>query len=388
MITAKHLSRFDAIDTPFYYYDLGVFRSTLDRVKELSNRFDYHIHYAVKANSNDRILQIVKEYGFGADCVSGNEVTKSVELGFAQESIVFAGVGKTDREIITALNADIFGFNCESFQELEVIEQLAGNLGKTANVSLRINPNVDAKTHKNITTGLEENKFGINLWELDDVLHFLEQASNIKLIGLHFHIGSQVTDLSRYEELAIKANELNKLMEDKNLRLAHINLGGGLGINYSDPLNNMIPDFEAYFNIFKKNLSLRPDQTVHFELGRALVGQCGVLVTKVLYEKTGKKRHFLILDAGMTELMRPALYQATHYMENLSANSQPIETYDVVGPICETTDAFARDLSLPKSKRGDMMAIYSTGAYGEVLKNQYNLRGEVAVVYSDDLNLG
>jgi len=386
MLTENQLPSFSKIETPFYYYDLQLLKTTIGELKKESDQYGYDVHYAIKANCNDRILELIKNSGLGADCVSGNEVLKAVEIGFAPEDIVFAGVGKSDKEINIALAEKIFGFNCESQQELDVINGLAAKKQMQANVSLRINPNVDAGTHKNITTGLEENKFGINLWELDEVIDKVRSADNLNLIGLHFHIGSQITDLDRYLHLCQKVNEINQGFIDKGFQLEHINMGGGLGIDYEDPLTNTIPDFKTYFQIFNKNLALLPNQKVHFELGRAIVGQCGLLISRVLYEKVGRKRHFLILDAGMTELMRPALYQAHHHIENLSAIGEDISTYDVVGPICETTDAFARALALPKSKRGDMMAIYSAGAYGEVLKNKYNLRDEIKAIYSDDLS--
>ena len=373
------------IETPFYFYDLDLLRETLAEVRSISAENNFSVHYAFKANSNDRILGIIRDFHLGADCVSGNEVLKAVEMGFNPNEIVFAGVGKSDREIETALKVNIFGFNCESAQELEVINHLASNNGVVANVSLRINPNVDAKTHRNITTGLEENKFGIDTRDLSGVLSKIQTLDCLSLIGLHFHIGSQVTDLSRYRELCSKVNEINKLFIDKGLKLEHVNVGGGLGINYDNPTSLLVPDFKSYFDIFKHNLELQSEQKVHFELGRAIVGQCSLLVTKVLYEKIGRNRRFLILDAGMTELMRPALYQAYHHIENISSEVRELYKYDVVGPICETTDVFARGIMLPKSSRGDYLVIYSTGAYGEVLKNRYNLRDEVGAVYSDDL---
>ncbi len=385
MIRNKQFSKLTQIETPFYCYDLSLLRETLNEVKTLSVKYEFLVHYAIKANYKDRILGIIRDANLGADCVSGNEVLKSIEIGFKPSEIVFAGVGKSDKEIDIALNANISGFNCESLQELLIINELAGKCKKKANVSLRINPNVDAKTHKNITTGLEENKFGINVWELSDVLEKLDSLHNLSLIGLHFHIGSQVTDLTRYKELCTKVNEINRLFIDKGLTLNHINVGGGLGINYMDPPNYLIPDFKSYFEVFNKNLQLQSEQQVHFELGRAIVGQCGLLVTKVLYEKIGKARRFLILDAGMTELMRPALYQAHHHIENISSKVSEKFEYDVVGPICETTDAFARGFTLPKSSRGDHLILYSAGAYGEVLKNRYNLRDEVGAIYSDDI---
>ncbi|MDA0195456.1 MAG: diaminopimelate decarboxylase [Bacteroidetes bacterium] len=377
------LEKFGSIRTPFYFYDVALLKETLSEVARLEKAHHFDVHYAVKANVNDRILEIINEAGLGADCVSGNEVSRVIGIGFPSEKVVFAGVGKTDREIETALSHNIFGFNCESIQEVQVINSIALNNNKRANVSIRINPNVDAKTHKHITTGLEENKFGINLTDLDAVLEVIKASKGIDFKGLHFHIGSQVTDMSRFLELCSRINDVSSLLEQKGIEVEHINAGGGLGIDYHDPHKNCIPNFAEYFNVFNKNLKLKPGQKLHFELGRAIVGQCGVLVSRVLYEKAGKKKNFLILDAGMSELMRPALYQAYHLIGNLTSKSMEQNEYDVVGPICETTDSFGQNILLPKSSRGDLFAIYSAGAYGQVLSNRYNLRDVPEVIYSD-----
>ena len=379
------VDKFGSIQTPFYYYDVALLQKTLTEVVRLEKIHHFEVHYAVKANVNHRILKIINEAGLGADCVSGNEVSRVIDIGFTADKVVFAGVGKTDREIETALSHNIFGFNCESVQEVQVINSIALKNNKRANVSVRINPNVDAKTHKRITTGLEENKFGVNLTDLDAVLETIKTSKEIDFKGLHFHIGSQVTDMSRFVELCTRINDVNSLLEQKGIGVEHINAGGGLGIDYHDPLENCIPNFAEYLNIFKENLNLKPGQRLHFELGRAIVGQCGVLVSRVLYEKAGDKKNFLILDAGMSELMRPALYQAYHLIGNLTSKSCEQNEYDVVGPICETTDSFGQNILLPKSSRGDLFAIYSTGAYGQVLSNRYNLRDEPAVIYSDQI---
>jgi len=326
-------------------------------------------------------LTVIENFGLGADCVSGNEIKRAIEAGFSSNKIVFAGVGKTDNEINIALDNDIFCFNCESIPELEVINELAQQKDKTATVALRINPNVNAKTHEYITTGLEENKFGINLWELDTVLAKLKTLTHIKLIGLHFHIGSQITDLSVFKGLCIRINEIQQRFYDHQLIVEHINVGGGLGINYDNPDQTPIPDFEAYFKLFNDGLELRPNQEVHFELGRSIVAQCGSLITKVLYVKDGIHTNFAIVDAGMTELLRPALYKAFHQIENLSSTDKEEGRYDVVGPICESSDYFAKALQLPTTKRGDLIAIRSAGAYGQVMASQYNSRDLVKAVY-------
>ncbi|MBC3542213.1 diaminopimelate decarboxylase [Rufibacter sediminis] len=376
----EHLQTFSQQPTPFYVYDLPLLRQTLDLAQAEAAKYDYHVHYALKANANAPILAEVLERGFGADCVSGNEVRRALEAGFAADQIVFAGVGKADAEINFALNANIFCFNSESVQELEVIQELASAKGKVAQIALRINPNVDAYTHKHITTGLEENKFGINLWELEELVPRFAEWPNLKLIGLHFHIGSQITDLRAFENLCVRVNEIQRWFEERGLTFSHLNVGGGLGVDYHTPEANPIADFTAYFGIFHQLLEKRPGQVVHFELGRALVAPSGNLISKVLYLKHGQKTNFVILDAGMTELMRPALYQAYHKIENLTSDL-PAMTYDVVGPICESTDCFSKDVELPETKRGDLVAIRTAGAYGEVMVSEYNLRDRVKAIY-------
>lgn len=377
--------RFEGISTPFYYYDTELLDQTLDAAAKWVEKNDYHVHYALKANSNPEIIRRIASKGFGADCVSGNEIERAVECGFKPQDIAFAGVGKTDEEIRTGLRHDIFSFNCESIQELDVINEIAGAEGKQARIALRINPNVNANTHKYITTGLEENKFGINMWELDAVLEKLAACPNLVLEGIHFHIGSQVTDLDVYKGLCLRVNEIQQVFIDRHVRLNHVNVGGGLGIDYYDPDTNSIPDFDTFFGIFEKHLELRKNQSLHFELGRAFVGQCGSLVTKVLYVKNGIKANFAIVDAGMTELIRPALYQSYHLIQNLSKNGSETISYDVVGPICESSDCFGKAVDLPETERGDLLVLRSCGGYGEVMTSGYNLRDKVSAVYSEEL---
>lgn len=377
--------RFKTVGTPFYYYNLPLLQETLTACLRAADPFGFHVHYAMKANFNPQILAIIKDAGLGADCVSGNEVKKAIEIGFTPNKVVFAGVGKSDTEITEALGFNIFCFNVESVQELEVINDLAFKAGKRARVALRINPNVDAHTHHNITTGLEENKFGINQWELPNCIEVLNKSPNLLLEGIHFHVGSQITDLNVFKSLCIKVNEIRNWLEERGFSLSVLNVGGGLGIDYCNPDENPVPDFKAYFEIFNQFLERRPDQQVHFELGRALVAQCGSLISRVLYVKKGIKKNFLVLDAGMTELMRPALYQAYHQIENISAVTRVngIIKYDVVGPICESTDCFGKEVELPESLRGDLIVLRSAGAYGEVMASRYNLREPVRSVYSD-----
>lgn len=379
MLTPEHIALFRNQATPFYFYDTAVLKQTLEALTTVSKKYNYHVHYALKANANPQLLAIIRGYGLGADCVSGNEVKRAVECGFDSAHIVFAGVGKSDAEINYALDHNIFCFNCESLQELEVLNELAAAKNTKARIALRINPNVNANTHKYITTGLEENKFGINLWELDAVVQQLKQSPALELIGLHFHIGSQITDLNAFRSLCLRVNEIQDWFAQRHIALQHINVGGGLGVDYHHPDTNTICDFETFFGIFHEQLHVRKGQQVHFELGRAVVAQCGSLISRVLYVKHGIKTNFVILDAGMTELIRPALYQSFHKIENLESTGEP-EKYDIVGPICESSDCFGKAMELPPTKRGDLIAIRTAGAYGEVMASNYNLRDGVGVV--------
>ncbi|MCQ2231221.1 MAG: diaminopimelate decarboxylase [Paludibacteraceae bacterium] len=367
------VEKFVKVQTPFYYYDVDLLNQTLDLVKKESSANNVEVHYAVKANANPKVLSIIASKGFGADCVSGNEVKAAVEAGFPASKIVFAGVGKTDPEINLALEYNIFCFNAESIPELEVINELAAAKGKVANIELRVNPNVDAHTHHYITTGLNENKFGFNMDDLESVVKMIAGMKNLKLIGLHFHIGSQITDLSSFENLCVRVNDLQEKFESWGVKLENINIGGGLGINYEHPNHMPIADFESYFRLFAKHLKLRAGQTMHCEPGRSLVAQCGSLITKVTYVKKGKEKQFAIVDAGMTDLIRPALYDAYHRIENISSDADE-EKYDVVGPICESSDVFDKEILLNGTKRGDYLAIRSAGAYGEIMASGYNLR--------------
>lgn len=384
MFTKSTIHKFRELSTPFYYYDIPLLKKTLQRVSEEAGKYDYNVHYAVKANANDEILKIIRKYGFGADCVSGNEIAKVMDIGFDPDKTVFAGVGKSDWEINLALDHNIFCFNCESIQEIKVIDELAGKKGEIAPIALRINPNINPATHHYITTGIEENKFGIYQWDLEDILQLLVILKNVKLIGLHFHIGSQIIDLNAFKGLCIRINKIQEWFIEHRIIVDHINVGGGLGINYENPDQHTIPDFAEYFGLFKNLLELRPKQKVHFELGRSIVAQCGSLITRVLFIKNGAKTKFAIVDAGMTELLRPALYQAYHRIDNLTSNGKP-DQYNVVGPICESSDSFGKYINLPETKRNDLLAIRSVGAYGEIMAFRYNLRDLVKSYVSDEI---
>ena len=377
------IEKMQSIKTPFYYYDTELLRQTLRTINEEAGRHEnFVVHYAIKANANPKILRFIREAGLGADCVSGGEIEASIKAGFPSNKIVYAGVGKSDWEINLGLDNDIFCFNVESIPELEVINELAAAKGKTAHVAFRLNPNVGAHTHANITTGLAENKFGI---AMDDMLKVIEEArsmKNVKFVGLHFHIGSQILDMGDFEALCNRVNELQAKLDSQRIRVEHINVGGGLGIDYAHPNRVPLPDFKAYFNTYAKKLKLRPGQTLHFELGRAVVAQCGSLITRTLYIKKGAVKQFAIVDAGFTDLIRPALYQAYHKIENITSE-EPLETYDVVGPICESTDVFAKQVDINRAHRGDLLAIRSAGAYGEIMASQYNCR-QLPIGYTSD----
>ena len=378
-----NVEKFANIRTPFYYYDTNILRQTLDAIKaETQKHPNYFVHYAVKANANMKVLQIINEAGLGIDCVSGGEIEQVLAAGFPASKIVFAGVGKSDWEIELGLDKDIFCFNVESIPELEVINQIAAAKGKTASVCFRINPNVGAHTHANITTGLAENKFGIAMEDMEKVILLAKTLTNIRFRGLHFHIGSQILEMDDFVALANRINELQDKLEAAGLPIEIINVGGGLGIDYDNPQQNPIPNFAAYFDTYSKYLKLRPGQTVHFELGRSVVGQCGALITRVNYVKEGSYKKFVIVDAGFTDLIRPALYDAHHKTINLCSEAEE-ETYDVVGPICESSDVFARGIQLPKTHRGDLIAMLSAGAYGEIMASTYNCR-RLPICYTSD----
>ena len=374
--------------TPYYLYDTELLQRTLEVLnREVQKYTNYEVHYAIKANANPMLLRLINRAGLGIDCVSGGEIEAAIKAGFPSSKIVFAGVGKSDWEIRTALHNDIYCFNVESIPELEVINELAGRMSKRAGICFRINPDVGAHTHANITTGLAENKFGIALEDTLSVIRIAQSMEHIRLRGLHFHIGSQILEMDDFRDLALRINEIQDFLQGEGITLDDINVGGGLGIDYDNPNVHPIPNFRDYFATFHTHLRQRPGQRIHFELGRAIVAQCGSLITRVLYIKQGTDRQFAIVDAGMTELIRPALYGAHHKIESISASNQlqlsqelpflateELQTYDVVGPICESSDIFDHDVRLPRLQRGDLLAIRSAGAYGETMASQYNLR--------------
>lgn len=369
------IKRFEGLKTPFYYYDKEILNKTITEIKSCIAGKPVKVHYALKANGNPEILRFISDAGFGADCVSGNEVKTALEYGFPADSIFYAGVGKTDNEIAFGIENNIGCFNVESIEELDIISSIAEKSGKKANIALRINPNIDAHTHHYITTGIAENKFGIDLALLDKALDAVAASNHLNLKGLHFHIGSQITTMEPFKILCERVNNLVKGLSVKGIKLEFINVGGGLGIDYDDPDGNPVPDFKGYFSTLLANMNLEEEQQLHCELGRSIVGQCGSLISRVVLVKRGLEKNFVIIDAGMSDLIRPALYQAHHKIENISAPAgSPAEIYDVVGPICESSDEFGKDEKLPVTKRGDLIALRSAGAYGESMSSRYNMR--------------
>ena len=369
-----NIEKFKTLETPFYYYDKRVLDDTITAIKaEMSKHEGYHLHYAIKANANIDVLKVIQQAGLGVDAVSGGEIQQALKAGFDAGKIVYAGVGKADWEINLGLDAGIFCFNVESLEELRIINELAAAKNKTARVCFRINPNVGAHTHANITTGLAENKFGIAMEDMETAIREADELTNVEFTGLHFHIGSQILDMSDFVALAERINALQDRLASQGITVKVINVGGGLGIAYDDPDGKPIPDFKSYFDTYAENLKQRPGQEVHFELGRAVVGQMGSLITRVLYVKHAHVKQFAIVDAGMSDLIRPALYGAHHEIQNLTSE-ETHEVYDVVGPICESSDVFGKAEKLNACHRGDLIALRSAGAYGEIMACQYNCR--------------
>ena len=378
------ISKFKELKTPFYFYNTDILKNTLASLSKsiLPNN---KVHYAIKANSNKRLLEIIKEYSLGIDAVSYNEIRAAINCGFKSKDIVFAGVGKSDEEIINAIKNKISYFNCESLEEIKVIDGLSKTLNVKTNVSIRINPNIQTNTHKNIQTGSSDDKFGIDVNSISDILTSINRLNNISIVGIHFHIGSQIRSHDSFLKLSVIANDLNNFFYERNYDIKIINVGGGLSIDYDNPLENIYPEFKSFFNIYNDNIKLRKNQNIHFELGRSIVGQCGFLISRVLFEKESFNNHFIILDSGMNNLIRPALYNASHKIINISSSISTIKNYNIVGPLCESSDTFAENYPLIESKRGDMISICSAGAYGESMSSNYNLREDIKSYFSDTI---
>ena len=383
------ISNLSSHETPFWYYDMDLFRRTVDEAARAAEKWGIVVHYSIKANSEPRLLAYIRRRGFGVDCVSGNELAFALEQGFDPSKIVFAGVGKTDEELLIGLRAGIASFNCESVEEVERLNELAGEYGLKANISLRVNPDVDAHTHKFITTGLETDKFGIPRRDVDKVIAMLKGNDRLNFKGLHFHIGSQILDVEGvFTSECQSANDIVKHFESEGLHVRNIDLGGGLGIDYEDPDLHPVPDFDGWFRVLRTRTQCSGDQQLHVEPGRSLVGQCGSLVSRVIFVKRGESRTFVIADTGLNDLLRPALYGAYHKVENLTSTSAQMASYEIVGPICESSDVIGEDRLLPLTQRGDILAIRSAGAYGSAMSSHYNMRTPARTVFSDDLKQG
>ena len=383
MFNSELTQRLNKLKTPFYFYDLDLLDKTILSLKE-SLELNYNVYYAIKANNNSKIIKLINDHNLGIDAVSGEEINKSLKCKINPKKIVFAGVGKTKDEIILAIKKKIYLFNCESYDEIKLIDKISNELNVITEIAIRLNPNIDSRTHKYIKTGMFDTKFGIQIDSLSEILEKIKTLKNINLKGYHFHLGSQIDDLNVFVKLSKVSNEINTYLRNNKFNIKDINLGGGLGISYKEPDSNLIPDFRSYFNVFKKNLICFDNQKVHFELGRSIVGQCGSLFSRILYLKKSFNKNFIIIDAGMTELIRPALYNAHHHIDNLSSIKKEIK-YDIVGPLCESSDTFAKDYYLNESKIGDLIVIRSSGAYGEVMSSNYNLRKKAIAYYSNDL---
>ena len=385
MLSRKVATQLKEIETPFYLYDINLLRQTLESVVYESNKYNYKVHYAIKANNDDYLLSIIKEYGIGIDCASGNEVRKAIESGFDPKTVVYAGVGKRDKEIRYAIEQDILAINCESIEELQVVNQIAGELGKKADIGLRVIPDIDPKTNRCIDTGQADSKFGIAYEEIIDNVELIKSLENINIIGIHIHIGSQIRELHVFENMCNKANAIVEKLESLGFSFRIVDVGGGLGINYDVPENEPIPNFASLFSIVHEYLNVEGKE-VHFEFGRSIVGECGELITSVLYNKTtATGRRLLIIDASMTELIRPMLYGSYHNIENITSQEDIFTKYTVVGTACESTDVFDENVSLKRSKRGDLLSIKSAGAYGRSMASEYNMHELPKAVYSDQL---
>ncbi|MBR7182985.1 MAG: diaminopimelate decarboxylase [Alistipes sp.] len=385
MLSRQVADKLAKFETPFYLYDIGLLDQTLESLMSIASKYGYKIHYAIKANYDAKLLQIIRKYGVGIDCASGNEVRCAIEAGFDPKSIVYAGVGKRDKEIRYAIEQKILAINCESIEELYLVDQLAAEAGKVVSIALRVNPDIDPKTNHCIDTGQADSKFGISYEEILSSVDAIKSLKNVDVIGMHIHIGSQIRELHVFENMCNKVNVIVENLTKLGFEIEFVDVGGGLGINYDMPENEPIPNFASVFAIIKQHLKVGNRQ-VHFEFGRSIVGQCGELITKVLYNKTtATGRRLVIVDGSMTELIRPALYGSYHNIENITSEAEQRLKYTIVGTACESTDVFDENVSLPITKRGDLLTIKSAGAYGMSMASRYNQHDLPAAVYSDEL---
>ena len=361
-----------SLRTPFYVYSRAVIKDNFDRFKRSIEGLDGIICYSVKANSNLSVLETIAKLGGGADVVSLGEFQRALRAGIDPKKIVFSGVGKQDFEIAEMLKSSLLQFNVESLSELEMINEIAISLNIEAPIAFRVNPDIDAGTHENISTGKADNKFGIPIGNAKEIYKYASKLEKIKVVGIDVHIGSQISNLNAFRQTF---EHLKKLIDDLkgiNIILENIDIGGGLGIKYTE--DDIQPDLQEYGKLVKQilgNLNCR----IIFEPGRYLVGNSGILVTKVLHKKQSQNKNFLITDAGMNDFSRTALYGAAHRLIPLSKEkSEEAAVYDVVGPVCETTDTFLKNYLVEKADTGDFFAFLDVGAYGAVLSSEYNTR--------------
>ncbi|MCE5274174.1 MAG: diaminopimelate decarboxylase [Deltaproteobacteria bacterium] len=367
------------VGTPFYCYSLGTLKRHIQAFEEPLEGIEHQTCFAMKANSNLAILAFMAKKGLGADVVSGGELYRALKAGIPASKIVYSGVGKTTAEIDMAIGEGIMMFNIESEQELEVIDERAGALGKKAPISIRVNPDVDPQTHPYISTGMKDNKFGIDIEASTRQYLRARQMKNIEIVGIDCHIGSQLTDISPFIDAVDRLRALISTLRAAGMNFRYLDLGGGLGITYSTEHPPHPREYGAAIIEAVKGLDLK----LIFEPGRVIVGNAGILVTRVLYRKETPNKTFIIVDAGMSELIRPALYHAFHDIKPLSLKHGPTEKADVVGPICESSDFLAKDRDLPVLSRGDLIAVMSAGAYGFTMASNYNSRPKPPEVLVD-----
>ncbi|SKA78731.1 diaminopimelate decarboxylase [Paucidesulfovibrio gracilis DSM 16080] len=365
--------------TPLYVYSASTIRRHFKAFDSAFRGLDHLTCFSVKANSNLSVLRLMAELGGGVDIVSGGELYRALKAGVPSEKIVYSGVGKKDHEIREALEADILMFNVESMQELERINEIAQDMGRVARISFRINPDVDPKTHPYISTGMKKNKFGLDIDHSRQAYKLAQQLPGIEPVGMDCHIGSQLTSIDPFLETLEKLLAFYRELDEQGIKIRYLDLGGGLGITYDQ---EEPPHPEEFGNALTNALQGLP-LTLILEPGRVIAGNTGILVTEVQYLKSTPSKNFVIVDAAMNDLVRPALYQSFHAIGEVEQHSRPAKSYDVVGPICETSDFLARDRELPEPRQGELLAVYSAGAYGFTMASNYNSRPRPAELIVD-----
>ena len=357
-------------NTPIYCYSSKEIKENYNNFQKYLKKLNPLICYAVKANFNKEIIKMLGKLGSGADVVSKGELKLALDSGISPNKIVFSGVGKTKEEIIYALKKKIFQINVESEEELEEINDLATNKKTLINISLRVNPDVDANTHKKISTGRSDDKFGIPISKVLDIFKKQKKYNNIRMNGIAIHIGSQITKIDPFKNAFEKIKELISRLEKNNINIKNLDLGGGIGINYFE---NQVISFQKYSSIIKKEFG-RMNLKLSFEPGRSIVGSAGFIISKVIRVKKGLGKNFLILDVGMNDLMRPSLYEAYHHIIPMKKLNNKKNNYDIVGPVCESSDVFGSNRNLNEVKSGDYLVLCSAGAYGSCMSSNYNCR--------------